>query len=579
MKKFFSLVLALVMALSLTTVAWGATEITTEQQLKDAIATGGDYKLMNDITLTTNWTPVNVNNELTLDGNGKTIYGLTITQGTKPSIAMGYGEPRDLAFALISENKKPVTFKNLTIDGANVTAVTGAGYASVLVGSACADITLEKVTIKNSTVTGQGWTSLVASYLYFLDNLTVTDCTFSNNTLTTNGQAGVLVALTNGKDVAVNDTTANGCSVSTTSTDEDHAAGGLIGVVNGASDVTLDDTTLDGSTLAVGKILGSSDVTVDGYQAGFAAQVGNYSYAKVEDAVTVANGATVILLDASATIPDGYTALANGTVVTTPAASATDPVLYKWDNAGAEWDAYFIATGKTLDKLAQDASDDCLPCYLINGEYFVEVKEAAATYKLVYGAKTVFLAPIAEKLVKYDDTASVLTVVDAEDAECGDYYVTNLDEDDVYYISYNKKGEVDGIWVKAKNGSEQILVNGKIVDAEDASSDVTFMFHKFKGYDVVNKQYTTVKCENCPKVAKLYANATAATVGKKDAVKIDTLGWITFADYMDFGANAPVVTDKVQSADTFDAGIAMYVGMSVMAAAGSAVVIGKKRED
>ena len=35
-------------------------------------------------------------------------------------------------------------------------------------------------------------------------------------------------------------------------------------------------------------------------------------------------------------------------------------------------------------------------------------------------------------------------------------------------------------------------------------------------------------------------------------------------------------TDKVESAETFDAGIAMYVGMSVMAAAGSAVVLKKK---
>ena len=34
--------------------------------------------------------------------------------------------------------------------------------------------------------------------------------------------------------------------------------------------------------------------------------------------------------------------------------------------------------------------------------------------------------------------------------------------------------------------------------------------------------------------------------------------------------------DKVESAQTFDAGIAMYVGMSVMAAAGSAVVLKKK---
>ena len=45
------------------------------------------------------------------------------------------------------------------------------------------------------------------------------------------------------------------------------------------------------------------------------------------------------------------------------------------------------------------------------------------------------------------------------------------------------------------------------------------------------------------------------------------------------GASAPAVdseTEKVESAETFDAGIAMYVGMSVMAAAGSAVVLKKK---
>ena len=44
------------------------------------------------------------------------------------------------------------------------------------------------------------------------------------------------------------------------------------------------------------------------------------------------------------------------------------------------------------------------------------------------------------------------------------------------------------------------------------------------------------------------------------------------------GSSTSTSTDKVQSAATFDAGIAMYVGMSVMAAAGSAVVIGKKKD-
>ena len=42
-----------------------------------------------------------------------------------------------------------------------------------------------------------------------------------------------------------------------------------------------------------------------------------------------------------------------------------------------------------------------------------------------------------------------------------------------------------------------------------------------------------------------------------------------------FAAPTPA-GDKVESAETFDAGIAMYVGMSIMAAAGSAVVLKKK---
>ena len=37
-------------------------------------------------------------------------------------------------------------------------------------------------------------------------------------------------------------------------------------------------------------------------------------------------------------------------------------------------------------------------------------------------------------------------------------------------------------------------------------------------------------------------------------------------------------TSGVESAKTFDAGIAMYVGMSLLSVAGGAVVIGKKKE-
>ena len=555
MKKFFSLVLALVMALSLTTVAWadGATEVSTAQDLIDALDAGEDVVFANNIEIAANLssaygkTGINVLKGQTIDGAGYTLTvtgangtwdsAINTTGGTIKNLTIPSGF-RGIFINHNSTHSEPVILENVTIDGPVYTISCDQGMNQGLTATNC---------------TFNGWTSFAA---------TVGDVTF--NTCSLGEGSGYAYCRPYAPTNFV------GCDF-----EEDYAMDPRAAAALDACTVEGEVITAANLTTLLGDAAANATVTSE---ATAVAQVGTKKYTTVDAALSAANGADVLLLDDSATIPDGYTALANGTVVKTPATGATDPVLYVWDNTAEEWSAYYIATGKTLDKLAQDASDDCLPCYLINGEYFVEVKEAAATYKLVYGAKTVFLAPIAEKLVKYDDTASVLTVVDAEDAECGDYYVTNLDEDDVYYISYNKKGEVDGIWVKAKNGSEQILVNGKIVDAEDASSDVTFMFHKFKGYDVVNKQYTTVKCENCPKVAKLYANATAATVGKKDAVKIDTLGWITFADYMDFGANAPVVTDKVQSAETFDAGIAMYVGMSVMAAAGSAVVIGKKKD-
>ena len=253
-------------------------------------------------------------------------------------------------------------------------------------------------------------------------------------------------------------------------------------------------------------------------------------------------------------------------------AFAVDAELYSWSDGEKKWvEMDWNLTGDLEDQTL-DYDDGFLPCYTANGKYFVETTEAAALWKMVYGAKTVYLTEVAEKLVKFEDKASVLKVVAESDATCGDYYVADAayDEDAVYYVAYNKNGTVKQIYVATKGANTNVLVDGKLVAVETAAP--TQLKHDWKGYDVVNYAYTTVKCANCGKVAPLFANADAAG---KNAEKVEG-GWITAAANGYTAAGAATTTDKVTSAQTFDAGIAMYVGMSVMAAAGSAVVLKKK---
>ena len=529
MKKFFALILALVMALSLMTVAWGA-PTAEETALQTDLNAGGTVTLSGDVVVNDGLT-VPANTTVVLDLNGHTISGTDTTSAN---------------YGLININPGATLTINDSVGTGTITlsATTNSGwnrYSSVISNQRGTLI------VNGGTIEHKGGTDMS----YAIDNLTNTGAEPAKTTI--NG--GVIKSTYIGIRQFCNSTTGNNAL---------EINGGTIEGVRRSVWMQNPNSSVNDATLTItdGTFVGALTADIDDFD------------------VAISGG--TFTDDVSEYVVDGKQLLANGTVVTTPAASATDPVLYKWDNAGAEWDAYFIATGDDLDDLKMDASDNCLPCYKINGEYFVEVKEAVATFKLVYGAKTVFLTPVAAEDVCYSAKASVLKVVDDEDATCGDWYVADLDEDDVYYISYDKKGVVvEGVYVAAKNGPVQILVKGKIVNVKSLTqADIKQLPHDWKGYDVVNHEYTTVKCANCGKVATLYANGTAAG---KNAVKVSdngtVLGYITAAADSFGAASAGTSTDKtITSAETFDAGIAMYVGMSVMAAAGSVVVL-KKRED
>ena len=168
-------------------------------------------------------------------------------------------------------------------------------------------------------------------------------------------------------------------------------------------------------------------------------------------------------------------------------------------------------------------------------------------------------------------------------------------------------------YVKAENGTTNLLVNGKIVKATDVTTDstkVVWASHVLlKGTKNATTGWYECKCAIC---GGTFACTNDMGVLKANAIKEgDTFAYSTSAaslvitEQKNAGKySLPVGTDLagnytwvwtltagstdnkkddtkkpgVDSAKTFDAGIAMYVGMSLLSVAGSAVVIGKKKE-
>ena len=148
--------------------------------------------------------------------------------------------------------------------------------------------------------------------------------------------------------------------------------------------------------------------------------------------------------------------------------------------------------------------------------------------------------------------------------KCGQFDYAAYDKTATYY-SYEFNGDTY-IRKADKDGAASLMVNGKLVSVGDA------VLVELNGHTAVPtvKDGETVgyTCSVCGAVAVKAANkasipATAEQIG-------DTLWY--------FAAAGTAATTGVASAKTFDAGVALYAGMALMSVAGSAVVIGKKKE-
>ena len=120
-----------------------------------------------------------------------------------------------------------------------------------------------------------------------------------------------------------------------------------------------------------------------------------------------------------------------------------------------------------------------------------------------------------------------------------------------------------------------LLVDGKIVSVSTTAATPKDHTWAVSASKVVNGKIvpTEVTCGLCgTKVTAIYKKGQAPAGSTVEAVP-------GFADYefVTSAANAGT-TNTTTSPKTFDAGIAMYVGMALTSVAGSAVVIGKKKE-
>ena len=210
-----------------------------------------------------------------------------------------------------------------------------------------------------------------------------------------------------------------------------------------------------------------------------------------------------------------------------------------------------------------------------------------ASYDTVFvnGTSITYLLT-ADTTKAWEGTAKAVSVVkgDADDAKCGQYYsatgTTIYDFDGTKYDA-----------AKTAAGNKLVNVDGKAVYLT-ALTSATEKAHTYKadtatvnGKTTVTKVYcTTCKAsfefkDNVTDAVKAFASNYTVVNFKADGTVAGDGETVAYTVYVKTGTGTPDSgKNTTTSPKTFDAGIAMYVGMALTSVAGSAVVIGKKKE-
>ena len=171
---------------------------------------------------------------------------------------------------------------------------------------------------------------------------------------------------------------------------------------------------------------------------------------------------------------------------------------------------------------------------------------------------------LAETVGVYDGTGTVFTNFGTK---CGQVNIV-IDKDETYYTT-NAKGDKNIYVTSDAATAVALMVGGKLVKVVPTGTTTADIVPHVAvpTYDKVTSKITGYTCSNCKMAAIEAPNYASIPAG----AQIITGNWY-------FPAAAASTTTTTSSPKTFDAGIAMYVGMALTSVAGSAVVIGKKKE-
>ena len=189
------------------------------------------------------------------------------------------------------------------------------------------------------------------------------------------------------------------------------------------------------------------------------------------------------------------------------------------------------------------------------------------------GAATLYLKEVvsANYVAKAEAFTKIGNKCGMLDADTDCVYYTNTSkyqssDDTVYFVQLEDEGETN------------VLVNGKLVSVE-VVANAELVGHTWVAVEKDGK-VVSYKCSDCGQTAAIYKTKDAAKASglKNIEAYVDDEGNSIFLAWTDGKTTGTTTDTNKPSPKTFDAGIAMYVGMALTSVAGSALVIGKKKE-